>query len=99
MRTLTLYEAADLLQVHWQTLRAKAAAGEVPSAKLGQKWVFLEEDLVSWLRSQYAQPWPRSQAQRETGVTSCCSSDQTRATGGAISPHQTEAEYNDLLGR
>lgn len=96
--TLDLYEAADFLKMHWQTLREKALAGLIPGAKLGKRWVFLKEDLVSSIRSQYSTRRPRSQVQHK-GDSLCCTNDLIRTTGGADSPHQTEAEYNNLLKR
>lgn len=52
--TLDLYEAADYLKMHWQTLRAKAKSGTIPGAKLGKRWVFLAEDLADYLRAHYS---------------------------------------------
>ena len=96
--TLDLYEAADFLKMHWQTLRGKAARGEIPAAKPAKQWVFLLEDLVSYLRSNYAQSWLGLQVQ-DGGDSLCCISDQTLDSGGASSPHQTETEYIKLLKR
>ena len=53
MRTRDLIEAAQFLRVHPHTLEAKARAGEVPGAKPGKCWVFLDVDLADWLRSKY----------------------------------------------
>jgi hypothetical protein len=53
MRTLDLNEAAQFLRLHPHTLEAKARAGEVPGAKPGKCWVFLDVDLAEWLRAQY----------------------------------------------
>jgi excisionase family DNA binding protein len=96
--TLDLLQAADFLKLHWQTLRAKAKRGEVPAAKLGRRWVFLQEDLVSYLRSNYSTSRPRSQVQH-IGDSLCCTNDQTRPTGGANLPHPTADEYDSLLKR
>ncbi len=97
--TLDLLQAADFLKLHWQTLREKAKRGEVPAAKLGRRWVFLREDLVSYLRSHYSTSRPRSQVQQSVGDSLCCTNDPIRVSGGAHSQHQTETEYNDLLKR
>ena len=35
METLDLKQAADFLKMHWQTLREKAKAGEVPGSVNG----------------------------------------------------------------
>ena len=56
MRTLDLQEAAEFLRVHPETLRQLARTGKVPGAKVGRAWVFLEDDLVQYLRSLYPQP-------------------------------------------
>lgn len=97
--TLDLRQAAYFLKLHWQTLREKAKRGEVPAAKLGRRWVFLKVDLVSYLRSHYSTRRPRSQVQQSVGDSLCCTNDPIRASGGVRSHHQTEIEYNNLLGR
>jgi hypothetical protein len=53
MKTLNLNEAAAFLHLHPHTLEAKARAGDVPGAKPGKCWVFLDVDLADWLRAQY----------------------------------------------
>ncbi len=62
-KTLDLKQAADLLNVHWQTLREMAKAGEIPGAKIGRSWVFVESDLLEFIRSKYTDPRSRSQVQ------------------------------------
>jgi excisionase family DNA binding protein len=51
--TLTLEEAARFLHLHPSTLEAKARSGDIPGAKLGKRWVFLEVDLTEHVRSHY----------------------------------------------
>ncbi|MBU0753323.1 MAG: helix-turn-helix domain-containing protein [Gammaproteobacteria bacterium] len=60
MRTLDLPEAAAFLGLHPTTLQARAKAGEVPGAKIGKEWRFLDLDLVEYLRAHYRanQPEP-----------------------------------------
>lgn len=94
---LNLYEAADFLKMHWQTLREKAVRGEIPAAKPAKQWVFVRADLVSYLRSFYSRSWLGLQVQRDGGSSLCCISDQTQSSGGVGSPHQTDSEYNYLL--
>lgn len=96
-QTLDLYEAANFLKMHWQTLRGKAASGEIPAAKPAKQWVFLVEDLVSYLRSQYSRPRLGLQVQHNGGSSLCCTSDLNRGSGGVNLPHQTDVEYNNLL--
>ena len=52
VRTFDLKQAADFLKVSPCTAQEMAASGELPGAKIGRAWVFLEEDLVNWLREQ-----------------------------------------------
>jgi len=54
--TLNLTEAAALLRMHPQTVLRLCRAGLIPAAKPGRRWVFVEADLIEWLRSQYAKP-------------------------------------------
>ena len=54
-QTFGLGEAANFLRCGEDTLRQLAASGEVPGAKVGREWVFVDVDLVDWLRTQYGQ--------------------------------------------
>ncbi len=46
---LTLPEAADLLQVGEDVVRAMAEAGELPGRRLGDEWRFARFGLLRWL--------------------------------------------------
>lgn len=50
--TLTLEQAAARLLIHPETLRERAARGEIPAAKPGRRWVFLEGDLTAYIRQR-----------------------------------------------
>ena len=52
MTTLNLKEAAALLKIHPVTLQDKARADEIPGAKIGRAWVFIEIDLLEYIRSK-----------------------------------------------
>ena len=52
MNTLNLEETARFLKVHSETVSRLAKTGQLPGAKIGRAWVFLEEDLVEYLREQ-----------------------------------------------
>ncbi|WP_369408007.1 helix-turn-helix domain-containing protein [Thiocystis violacea] len=94
MRTLDLTEASAFLRMHPETLRRLAAAGEIPSAKPGKHWVFIDEDLANWLRSRYAET---ARAAEPRGQPTCSTADQTAAGGGCDSPRQTAKKYASLL--
>jgi hypothetical protein len=42
--------------MHPETLRRRACRREIPGARAGRAWVFLELDLAEWLRAQYDHP-------------------------------------------
>jgi hypothetical protein len=44
-------EAADFVGLNVSTLQARAKAGTVRGSKPGKRWVFLESDLIDYLRS------------------------------------------------
>lgn len=68
MNTLTLKEAAALLKMCPEALRRKAKMGEIPGAKPGKCWCFLEGDLIVYLRQCYA-PSANSRRLPLSGVT------------------------------
>jgi excisionase family DNA binding protein len=96
MKTMGIQEASEFVRVHPVTLSRLAHSGEVPAAKPGKEWVFIDIDLIAWLRSHY-------QSQTLIGDTTerndiCHSTNvKTRPRGGLISLPQTETEYNKLL--
>ena len=94
--TLTLTDAAKLLKMHPESLRRRAIAGDIPSAKPGKSWVFIEADLVEWLRSQYRGP---RQASKGEGVSLCHFHDAGRKVSGGFGlPPPVENEYSRVLG-
>ena len=52
-QTCSLQEAAEFLHMSPAVLRQKACRGLIPGAKPGKCWVFLQSDLVTYLRSLY----------------------------------------------
>lgn len=94
MNTFTLIEAAAFLKMHPEELRRRAKQGLIPGAKAGRAWVFVDEDLVAWLRSRYASPM-EPMLNKEVLL---CPSTKGMQSGGSISSLQQENEYADLLG-
>ena len=54
MQLINLHDAATMLMMSPDTLQKRAKLGEIPGAKPGKCWVFLDVDLIEWLRTQYA---------------------------------------------
>jgi len=50
MRTYGIKECAEFLKVSTSTAAELAVTGELPGARVGHAWVFLEEDLVCYLQ-------------------------------------------------
>jgi excisionase family DNA binding protein len=53
MKTLTVPEVCTLLKIHKDTLYQRVAWGIIPGAKIGRAYVFIEENLIAYLRGQY----------------------------------------------
>jgi hypothetical protein len=92
MHTLDLKQAAEFLKMHPVTLQCKAKAGEIPGAKPGKSWVFIDEDLANYIRSQYTKHGKRIASQN--GETKC-SLNETKS--GITNLLLVEKQYTDLL--
>ena len=91
--TFGLQEAAAFLRCHPEELRRRAKAGQIPGAKVGRAWVFLEQDLAEYLRSLYA---PRRQALQVTlRKETECHFANAAVSGGSTSLLPTGSEYAD----
>jgi excisionase family DNA binding protein len=66
MKTYDINEAADFLKVDRSTALELAGRGELPGAKVGRAWVFLELDLVEYLRDTVRRQTDR---RREQAIT------------------------------
>ena len=98
MNTLDLQQAAAFLRMHPEEVRRRARTGQLPGAKAGKRWVFLEEDLAAYLRSLYARPRQALRVTLRKEVRNChFASEVTR--GGLISPRRAASELENLLGQ
>ena len=97
-KTLTLKEAAAFLKMHPEALRRKAKTGKIPGAKPGKSWVFLEEDLVEYLRSLYANKRQAVRVARERKEVTACHSSAEVKSGGLTSTPPVVKECERLLG-
>jgi excisionase family DNA binding protein len=50
MKTYDVHEAADFLKIDRSTALELASTGVLPGAKVGRAWVFMEDELVNYLR-------------------------------------------------
>jgi Helix-turn-helix domain len=95
MKTLNLEETAQFLKLHPEEVRRRAKAGIIPGAKLGKRWVFIEDDLAVYLRSLYATPGQALQVGHEE--KQLCHSLNVARRGGSVSPHQAASVLDALL--
>lgn len=59
-RFIDLRAAANLLQLHPDTLKKKVREGEIPGRKIGRRWRFRISELDSWARSGLISAEPQS---------------------------------------
>ena len=52
MKTYDIEECADFLHISRTHAINLAGSGQLPGAKIGREWVFLESDLVDYLRAE-----------------------------------------------
>ncbi|MDO8961069.1 MAG: helix-turn-helix domain-containing protein [Methylophilus sp.] len=94
MHTLNLKEAAHFLKIHPVTLGDKARAGEIPGTKIGKCWVFVDVDLIDYIRAQYKR---RDLQGEKVEVLQCHSSNEKiHRSGGSVLP-TTEDRYRKVL--
>ncbi len=67
MKTYDIHEAADFLKVDRTTALELAAGGTLPGAKVGRAWVFMEDELINYLRDV-----TRKQTQERRAQTEAC---------------------------
>lgn len=95
MITLSLKEAAKFLLIHPVTLQEKARAGEIPGAKIGKCWVFLDVDLVQYLRSKYRE---RALQGEHKEISECHSTNAKAHRTGGLDLPTTDSAYSKALG-
>ena len=91
--TFNLHQAAKFLGINKETARRRAVTGQLPAAKVGRSWVFLQEDLVTYVRSLYSTKASQGVSQRRKTWHSTKEINSI----GLISPTM-EQEYNVALG-
>src|ERR1700690_3273433 len=89
---LTVQQAAALLKIHSVTLLGKARAGVIPGAKIGKCWVFVEIDLLDYIRSQY--PRRALQGEHERNITCHSSNAKVQLGGGSNSQPAMDDAYS-----
>ena len=98
MRTLALSDAAAFLKLHPEEVRRRARRGVIPGARVGRRWVFIEDDLTAYVRSLYG---AQARSCLESGLHERSDTAWHYAnaakSGGWISPHRAASELGALL--
>ncbi|MBR8005605.1 helix-turn-helix domain-containing protein [Burkholderia vietnamiensis] len=94
MKTFDLQECADFLKVDRTTAMKLAQQGDIVGARIGRAWVFLEDDVVAFLREQAQQ----QTLQRLEGRTTPDHADTDRRVQAAIL-HQLQPPTRSRAGR
>ena len=81
MRTFNLKECAQFLKIGESTAQALAAAGRIPGAKVGVAWVFLEDDIVEFLRNRVREETERRRERAKTVSAELSPIEVPRRTG------------------
>lgn len=96
MQTLSLEQAAAFLRMHPEELRRRTKLGQIPGAKPGKSWVFIEHDLVEYVRSLYASSRQALQVTLPMELKQC-HLQNAEQRGGSILPRQMVSELDALL--
>jgi len=59
-RFIDLVTAAELLQIHPDTLKKKTRGGEIPGRKIGRRWKYRVSELDAWAKSTLISRQPQS---------------------------------------
>jgi excisionase family DNA binding protein len=99
MQTLDAKQAAEFLNLCYDTVIILAKKGEIPCKKVGGRWRFMEQTLADWISGNYTvqqAPKERTELKIITGGKQC-QSTSAGSIGGSILNPQTASIYNDLL--
>ncbi len=92
--TLSLKQAAEFLGLKKETLRRQVFSQKIPGAKVANQWVFLESDLVEYLRSLYSNGDASQGVIKRSNKWHYTSEVKSGGFDSAI----TAKEYNEALG-
>ncbi|MBL8518235.1 MAG: helix-turn-helix domain-containing protein [Betaproteobacteria bacterium] len=96
--TLTLDDAADMLKTTPDTVAECIHHRGLPAAKVGRAWVLVREDVIAWLRTQYARKdntaCDSTAAPALTSGTPTSSAQTANALAKALAPETSRRRRN-----
>ena len=94
-------EAATFLKMAPETLRRKAQTGEIPACKSGKNWIFVDVDLLLYIRSQYQDDnniyLTSSKLNKDIARISKKATAPSFMFGSSMSQRKIEKEYEKLM--
>jgi hypothetical protein len=96
LRTLDIDECAEFFKVDRKTALQLAGRGEFPGAKIGRAWVFLEDDLAEYLRTQVRVQMRQRQIESEVQIGLSASAARTPAMVPPTPRGRKKRVYPDL---
>lgn len=97
-QTFNLEEAANFLKMSPSALRQKTKKGDIKGAKPAKRWVYLQQDLVDYIRSQYTVSVEIPLSDSQFMEKQLCHYTNGKKAGGFASQPQADREYAALLG-
>ncbi len=98
IESFDLQQAADFLNMHPDSLQRKAAAGEIPGAKIGKHWVFINIHLAQMISDQYASNQQKRESADGKENEKWHLKKDLGVGGTSISQPPMDKEYENLLG-
>lgn len=98
MRTMGIKEASAFLMIHPVTLYKMAERGEVPAAKIGKRWVFIDVDLIDYIRSKYQVQASLSDLNERSKALCHSPGVKIHPRGGSTLLPRMDDEYSKVLG-
>ena len=95
-KTYDIKGAAEFLKMSVQAACAEARKGNIKGAKIGRRWVFIEEDLVDCVRSRYKKPAELT-TRLLNGSSKACHSTKEKTSGGSDFL-TVDREYAEAVG-
>ncbi len=96
IETFNAQQAAKFLGINKEVLRQRTAKGEIPGAKVGRSWVYVNIDLIDYIRASYRRTECDLQSVDKKEENEWHSEKEAKH-GTSISDPGVASEYENLL--
>jgi len=98
MNTYDIAEAADFLKVDRTTVLELAGLGELPGAKVGRAWVFMESDLVEYLRDRVRRQTNERREATALRANACATTGRSSINGRRVRSRRQMPQLPEVDG-